>query len=618
MLRNARLRRAGSSRETAWLLPLVVPVALAGAAVLVAASISFARSDPDSSMLLGLLALLAASVVAEALPVPIEGVYVGATSLATIFLAGSSVIYGWAPAVLLALSTMAIVEAARRSSPLRIAYNSALYTLSAAAAGWAARGVVRPGQIWLLLLAATLAAVAFYLVDIGLLAAVVARSTRERLLPLLGRYLRMTALPFSIMASVTVLLVEIWDREAPLAAALVGPLVAIALYQRSVHRALEAMRVARTDPLTGLGNPRAFDERVQEALETARASGEPVTLCLIDVDDFKQVNDTYGHTVGDTVLADIAARLRGSGEAFRLGGDEFALVLPECGEEEAYVVGEAVIARVVNGAYEAGVTPGVSAGIAVYPQHSVDRKELLRLADHALYASKERGKNRVEIYRPEVGQLAALRRLAHEPDRAARLNAAASLAHAVDARDTYTGSHSHTVGELAAAIAARLGLDGEQVELARLAGSLHDLGKLAIPEEILQKPGPLDAAEQLVLKRHPEIGFRMLDSLGIEPVATWVRHHHERWDGAGYPAGLGGESIPLGARIIFVADAYDAMTSDRTYRSAIPREQALAELEDCAGSQFDPRVVDAFKEEVESPGGPPRSTVELPTGRTRR
>jgi HD-GYP domain-containing protein (c-di-GMP phosphodiesterase class II) len=150
------------------------------------------------------------------------------------------------------------------------------------------------------------------------------------------------------------------------------------------------------------------------------------------------------------------------------------------------------------------------------------------------------------------------------------------------------------VAELAARIADVLGLEFEEIELVRLAGSLHDLGKLAIPEEILRKPGPLSEAERLVLERHPQIGYRMLESLGVEPVSTWVLHHHERWDGSGYPNGIGREHIPLGSRILLVADAYDAMTTDRVYRGKIAHEGAIAELERCAGTQFDPAIVAAF------------------------
>ncbi len=241
----------------------------------------------------------------------------------------------------------------------------------------------------------------------------------------------------------------------------------------------------------------------------------------------------------------------------------------------------------------------VSAGLATFPVQGHGRDELIRLADSALYWAKEHGKNRVRLYRPDVVELAELKRLAAGPDRAARYRAAASLAQAVDARDTYTGSHSERVSELAARIATRLGLDAEQIELTRLAGSLHDLGKLAIPEEILRKPGELTDSERLVLERHPQIGFRMLDSLGVDPVADVVLHHHERWDGAGYPDGLRGDAIPLGARIIFVADAYDAMTSDRVYRPKRSPASAIAELERCAGTQFDPEIVTAFVEDPE-------------------
>jgi HD-GYP domain-containing protein (c-di-GMP phosphodiesterase class II) len=147
-----------------------------------------------------------------------------------------------------------------------------------------------------------------------------------------------------------------------------------------------------------------------------------------------------------------------------------------------------------------------------------------------------------------------------------------------------------------------MGLPDDEVELARLAGSLHDLGKLAIPEEILRKRGVLTASERAILERHPQIGYRMLESLGVDPVAQWVLHHHERWDGHGYPEGLAGTRIPLGARIVFVADAFDAMVSERSYGPSLGEREALAELERCAAEQFDPNVVAALADELRAPG----------------
>jgi HD-GYP domain-containing protein (c-di-GMP phosphodiesterase class II) len=240
----------------------------------------------------------------------------------------------------------------------------------------------------------------------------------------------------------------------------------------------------------------------------------------------------------------------------------------------------------------------VSAGVATYPIQGAGRDELIRLADSAMYWAKEDGKNRARGYEPALVEIKQLRQLAEGKDRAARYRAAASLAKAVDARDGFTGSHSDRVGELAARIARRLGVEEAQIELTRVAASLHDLGKLAIPEEILRKPGTLNESERLVLQRHPQIGHRMLESLGVEPIADWVLHHHERWDGDGYPDRLRGEEIPLGARIIFVADAYDAMTSERVYERSLSPSEALEELERCSGSQFDPTIVDAFSEEL--------------------
>jgi diguanylate cyclase (GGDEF)-like protein len=591
------------SRETARLLPLLGPVALAAAATLAAAAGSFAFSAPSAAVLLGVLALAAAATFVEAHPVPLEDISSGGVSLAAVFIVGAAVIYGWAAAVLVAFAAELLVELHRRHPPIRIAYNTGVYTLAGGAAGVAAAATRIDGidaGVAGLLLEVVAASLAFYAVNVVLIASVISRWAREPLLPLLRRSGYSTAVPFSIMASVSLMLAVLWERSPLLATALVGPLVAIALYQRSVYSALKAMRLALTDPLTGLGNHRHFHERLQRDLDRAAAEGFPLTLCLLDIDNFKTINDRFGHPVGDRVLAQAAARLRQGGEAFRVGGDEFALLLPHRDEHEGLSIAKAVIER-IGETCEFDGTLTMSAGVATYPQHGVERSDLVRVADSALYLAKEQGKNTVRVYRPDLIELVELRRLAEGPDRAARLRAAASLAHAVDARDAYTGSHSYMVGELAARVAKRMGMDSEAIELTRLAGSLHDLGKLAIPEEILRKPGPLNEAERLVLERHPQIGFRMLESLGVEPVATWVLYHHERWDGNGYPEGKSGTDVPLGSRILFVADAYDAMTTDRVYRSRLSHERAIDELERCAGTQFDPGVVAAFKAEFDQP-----------------
>jgi diguanylate cyclase (GGDEF)-like protein len=436
--------------------------------------------------------------------------------------------------------------------------------------------------------------VCFYAVNVVLTTAAVARWAEEPFLVLLRRSAYWTFVPFAIMASISLMLAALWERSPLLAAALVGPVVAVALYQRSAHSALKAMRLALTDPLTGLGNHRHFHERLQADLDEAQQRGVPVSLALIDIDDFKAINDQHGHPTGDRVLAQIASRLRQGGEAFRLGGDEFALLLAGRDAGEAHAITTTVVNRIASTQCDHGEAVSVSAGVATYPEHGIGRAELVRVADSALYWAKEQGKNQVRVYRADVVELSALRRLAEGPDRAARLRAAASLGEAVDARDAYTGSHSHAVGEIAGRIAARMGLDADNVQLVRLAGRLHDLGKLAVPEDLLRKPAPLDEEERRVLERHPRMGFRMLESLGVEPVGTWVLHHHERWDGTGYPDKLFGEVIPLGSRIVLVADAYDAMTAGRAYRSERSHEEAVDELVRCAGTQFDPAVVAAF------------------------
>jgi diguanylate cyclase (GGDEF)-like protein/putative nucleotidyltransferase with HDIG domain len=595
--------------QTARVLPIVAPVVLTGVAALIVAASELVEDPPSLAAVAGMATLIVGATLAEAFPVPLEleGLAAGGVSLAAVFIVGAAVLYGWAPAVVVAFVALVAIQLVQHRPLDRLLYNAAVYTLSGAAAGVAARSFDADAGVGALLVDVFLGSAAFYVMNVVLIAAVVARTASEPLVALLRRGVYSTVIPFSIMASVSLMLTVLWDHSPLLSAALVGPLVAVALYQRSVHEALKAMRLALTDPLTGLGNHRHFHERLQRDLDVAQLTGKPLSVCLVDIDEFKQINDRFGHPVGDRVLEQVASRLRQGGEAFRLGGDEFALLLPGRTEREALAVAEVVLERIAALAYAHGERVTVSAGIATYPDHGVERSDLVRVADSALYLSKEQGKGRASVYRSDVVGIGELRRIAQQRDRRVRFLAAAGLARAVDARDAYTGEHSAEVGELAAQIAARMGLEPDEVELIRLAGSLHDVGKLAIPEDVLRKPGPLNEAERLVLERHPQIGFRMLDSLGVEPVATWVLHHHERWDGAGYPDHLAGEEIPLGARILFVADAYDAMTTERVYRGPLTHKEAVRELERCAGTQFDPDVVAAFKRELEETANALRS-----------
>ncbi len=575
------------------LLAVIAPVTIGGFAVVGAALLAYARQPHSATELIAFAVLLAASAVAQRFPVPLDGVDATGVSLMFVFGVAAIDLFGWATGVLVVSFATAISMIVEHRPGVRVAYNVATFALSAVAGALAVQVVPETGNGELVLRIAA-CSIAFFLVNILITTAAVCANSDRPFWRSVRTAVRTMSMPFALMGSAALILVVLWEREPILSIALVGPLLAIALYQRSTFHALKAMRLALTDPLTGLGNHRHFHERLQQALVEAEEQKVPVTVCLVDIDDFKRINDRFGHPSGDRVLAQVSSRLRQGGEAFRLGGDEFAVLLPGHGEEAALAAGNSIVDRIAGMKLEHVGTVTVSAGIATYPAHGVGRDELIRLADSALYWAKERGKNRVRLYRPDVVELAELKRLAAGPDRAARYRAAASLAKAVDARDAYTGSHSQRVSELAARIAIQLGADAELVELTRLAASLHDLGKLAVPEEILRKPGPLTDPERMVLERHPQIGFRMLESLGVDPVAEWVLHHHERWDGTGYPDGLHGDSIPLGARIIFVADAYDAMTSERVYQRRLTDEEALRELNRCAGTQFDPEVVAAF------------------------
>ncbi len=352
---------------------------------------------------------------------------------------------------------------------------------------------------------------------------------------------------------------------------------------------------ASTDALTGLLNHGAMQVRVREEIARAAREEQPLCCVLIDLDDFKRVNDELGHPAGDALLRRVADALRAEVRPYdqvaRYGGDEFVLVLPGADEQTASAVAERVRTRVQAGAPRAhdGPLGNCSIGVSGWlPGMNAD--ELLAAADRALLLAKRTGKGRVAVANPDAEEeLARLQRADASPA------AVQALAAAIDARDDYTHGHFEQVVCLATSVALVLGYPRDTVERIGHAALLHDVGKLAIPFEILRKAGSLDDAEWHTMSQHPVIGEGILRRLPqLAPIAPIVRHEHEHWDGSGYPDGLGGAQIPIGSRIILACDAYVAMITRRPYRRALGRADAVAELRSRSGTQFDPDVVAAL------------------------
>jgi diguanylate cyclase (GGDEF)-like protein len=360
-----------------------------------------------------------------------------------------------------------------------------------------------------------------------------------------------------------------------------------------VNRLSEA---ALTDTLTGLRNRLALDGELHAEVERAHRSGDSLSVVIGDLDYFKAVNDRLGHRAGDEALVragQVLLRYRRAGDSIaRTGGEEFTILLPGASAHEAYLVSERMrtaVEREFDG-HPAALT--FSFGIATYPDHGRSVDAVLESADQALYAAKALGRNRCVIFNAEISTI-----FAPEAGRGAdevQLATLLSLAEALDLRDTGTADHSRTVGRYCALIAGSLGLAPEHIKRIEVAGILHDIGKIGLPDAILQKPGPLGTSELAEIRTHPEIGAQILSGRGLEDLREWVLAHHERPDGNGYPRRLTDADIPLEARILAVADAYEAMTADRVYRAGVEERAARAELLRCAGTQFDTRVVAAF------------------------
>jgi diguanylate cyclase (GGDEF)-like protein/putative nucleotidyltransferase with HDIG domain len=360
----------------------------------------------------------------------------------------------------------------------------------------------------------------------------------------------------------------------------------------------QAMTWAITDGLTRLYNHRYLHESLDKEIARGTRFGSTFSIIMIDLDFFKTYNDTYGHLAGDDVLAGIGkcieSAIRNVDLAFRYGGEEFAVILPETTTEGAYLVAERIREKIGQKVFSGRSFITASLGIATWPTDGVTKEQLLVSADKALYAAKATGRNRTCAPYDENKQEIVSADEVSETQRIA-ISMIFALAATVDAKDHYTYGHSRKVSQYAVAIAQSINLPSEKIGVIRTAGLLHDIGKIGIPDSILNKDGTLDEQEWRQIKAHPEMGVEILryvaelsDSLPI------ILNHHEHYDGSGYPSGLKGNEIPFEARLLSVADAYDAMTSLRPYHNQRSSQEAIDELRRCAGTTFDPELVEIF------------------------
>ena len=385
-------------------------------------------------------------------------------------------------------------------------------------------------------------------------------------------------------------------------------------FVEAFNHMIRGLKQTSEDFPTGLFNNRYLHERLSSEIERAGRFGHNLCLLMIDLDRFKLMNDTFGHPVGDSILWQLGVVLgdsiRSIDVAARCGGDEFAVLLPETSEKAGLAAAERIRAKVESHSFyavpledmldESYVVDGrhiinltVTIGLACYPEHHHTRDGLMMAADIALCRAKHIARNSVCAYDAKTGaeqhvDLDRLSQMLRDPN----FTAAQSL---VDIKDFHAGGHSDRVTRYVLEMAEALGMNPDTRDALKVAGLLHDVGKFGVPDSILNKPGSLTQEEQEAVMQHPSVGEKIVRrGPQLDLIMPAVLFHHERWDGAGYPDGLAGESIPLVARILAIADAFDAMTSDRPYRKAMSVEEALLELRANAGKQFDPALVEMF------------------------
>jgi diguanylate cyclase (GGDEF)-like protein/putative nucleotidyltransferase with HDIG domain len=378
---------------------------------------------------------------------------------------------------------------------------------------------------------------------------------------------------------------------------------------------------ADRDPVTNLYNHRAIHQHLDEELARAKAEHRPMAVMMMDLDDFKIFNDTYGHPVGDQALRHVAKALRQENPLAicgRYGGDEFLVVVPHSTASQARDFAERLRQRLISGGFQSPASDSnetvpiaISFGVALYPEDSTNRQDLLNLADANLYKAKRSDSG--------IGVTTNFQRVRRQLSTESSFGILDAMVTSVDNKDKYTRQHSEDVARYALWLAQELRLSDETMRLIRIGGLLHDVGKIGIPEEILRKPGRLTMEEYDVIRQHPHLGALIVSAIpGMEGIVDAVRHHHERWDGKGYPDKLGGTDIPMIGRVMAVADAYSAMTTNRPYRAGMHWRTALAEIQKNVGTQFDPLMARAFCNVVtwrmELDGGETGTTQDDPEG----